>query len=142
MPFAQKLDTHHKALTLNLDPSTFGSFAEIGAGQEVVRWFLSCPTTNLKTAATSSDSFIALLGVTFLGVVDGKHRCRPATEEELRQPETDEFFQEIWCTEPETASLPGRVWVRNRKNGFYGMVAVEDLALATKETDALYTPWA
>src|ERR1700741_2121218 len=40
MPSTEKLDTHHKALTLNLDPSTFGSFAEIGAGQEVVRWFL------------------------------------------------------------------------------------------------------
>ena len=33
MPSAQKLDTHQKALTLNLDPSKFGSFAEIGAGQ-------------------------------------------------------------------------------------------------------------
>src|SRR6202163_2458616 len=40
MPSAQKLDTHNKALTVNLDPSTFGSFAEIGAGQEVARWFL------------------------------------------------------------------------------------------------------
>jgi hypothetical protein len=40
MPSAEKLDTHHKALTLNLDTSTFGSFAEIGAGQEVARWFL------------------------------------------------------------------------------------------------------
>jgi hypothetical protein len=40
MPSAQRLDTHHKALTLNLDASTFGSFAEIGAGQEVARWFL------------------------------------------------------------------------------------------------------
>ena len=40
MPSAQKLDTHHKALTLNLDTSTFGSFGEIGAGQEVARWFL------------------------------------------------------------------------------------------------------
>jgi len=37
---AEKIDTHQKALTLNLDPSTFGSFAEIGAGQEVSRWFL------------------------------------------------------------------------------------------------------
>ncbi len=37
---AEKIDTHHKALILNLDPSTFGSFAEIGAGQEVARWFL------------------------------------------------------------------------------------------------------
>jgi len=40
MPSIEKLDTHRKALTLNLDPSTFGSFAEIGAGQEVARWFL------------------------------------------------------------------------------------------------------
>ncbi len=40
MSSAQKLDTHHKALTLNLDPTKFGSFAEIGAGQEVARWFL------------------------------------------------------------------------------------------------------
>ncbi len=36
----EKLDTHHKALTLNLDQAVFGSFAEIGAGQEVARWFL------------------------------------------------------------------------------------------------------
>ncbi len=35
-----KLDTHRKALTVNLDASSFGSFAEIGAGQEVARWFL------------------------------------------------------------------------------------------------------
>src|SRR5207302_6550288 len=40
MPSAEPLDTHHKALTLNLDPTIFGSFAEIGAGQEVARWFL------------------------------------------------------------------------------------------------------
>src|ERR1700729_109217 len=40
MPSAQKLDTHRKAVTVNLDTSKFGSFAEIGAGQEVARWFL------------------------------------------------------------------------------------------------------
>lgn len=28
-----------KALKVNLDPGSYGSFAEIGAGQEVVRWF-------------------------------------------------------------------------------------------------------
>lgn len=33
------LDTHQKALKINLDPRWYGSFAEIGAGQEVVRWF-------------------------------------------------------------------------------------------------------
>ncbi len=40
MAITEHLDTHHKALTLNLEPSIFGSFAEIGAGQEVARWFL------------------------------------------------------------------------------------------------------
>src|SRR5690349_15766776 len=33
------LDTHQKALAVNLDPRRYGTFAEIGAGQEVVRWF-------------------------------------------------------------------------------------------------------
>ncbi len=33
------LDTRHKALQINLDPRLYGTFAEIGAGQEVVRWF-------------------------------------------------------------------------------------------------------
>jgi hypothetical protein len=40
MELTERLDTHQKALNFNLDPTTFGSFAEIGAGQEVVRWFL------------------------------------------------------------------------------------------------------
>jgi hypothetical protein len=31
--------THDKALRINLDPTRYGTFAEIGAGQEVVRWF-------------------------------------------------------------------------------------------------------
>jgi len=30
---------NQKALAINLDPETFGVFAEIGAGQEVARWF-------------------------------------------------------------------------------------------------------
>lgn len=33
------LSTHEKALQINLDASTYGGFAEIGAGQEVARWF-------------------------------------------------------------------------------------------------------
>jgi hypothetical protein len=54
MPLPQKLDTHHKALTLNLDPSTFGSFAEIGAGQEVARWFLLVGAASGTVAKTIS----------------------------------------------------------------------------------------
>jgi hypothetical protein len=54
MPSAEKLDTHHKALTLNLDPTTFGSFAEIGAGQEVARWFLIVGAASGTVAKTIS----------------------------------------------------------------------------------------
>src|SRR5215472_16351273 len=32
-------DTHQTALRINLDPRWYGTIAEIGAGQEVVRWF-------------------------------------------------------------------------------------------------------
>lgn len=35
----ETLGTHQKALRINLDPRLYGTFAEIGAGQEVVRWF-------------------------------------------------------------------------------------------------------
>jgi hypothetical protein len=40
MASTEKLNTHQKALRINLDRISYGSFAEIGAGQEVVRWFL------------------------------------------------------------------------------------------------------
>ena len=35
----EKLDTNQKAQQINLDAKRYGTFAEIGAGQEVVRWF-------------------------------------------------------------------------------------------------------
>jgi hypothetical protein len=35
----ERLNPHQKALRVNLDPRWYGTFAEIGAGQEVVRWF-------------------------------------------------------------------------------------------------------
>src|SRR4029077_2103203 len=35
----QTLSTPQKALQINIDLKKFGTFAEIGAGQEVARWF-------------------------------------------------------------------------------------------------------
>jgi hypothetical protein len=54
MPSTEKLDTHRKALTLNLDPSSFGSFAEIGAGQEVSRWFFTVGGASATVAKSIS----------------------------------------------------------------------------------------
>ena len=36
---AEKLNTDQKALQINFDRTKYGTFAEIGAGQEVARWF-------------------------------------------------------------------------------------------------------
>jgi hypothetical protein len=54
MPSTEKLDTHHKALTLNLDAAAFGSFAEIGAGQEVSHWFFVVGAASATVAKTVS----------------------------------------------------------------------------------------
>lgn len=48
------LDTHQKALSINLEASTFGSFAEIGAGQEVARWFLQAGGASATVSKTIS----------------------------------------------------------------------------------------
>jgi hypothetical protein len=47
-------DVHGKALSLNLDTSTYGTLAEIGAGQEVARWFLSVGAASGTVAKTIS----------------------------------------------------------------------------------------
>lgn len=49
------LTTQQKALQINLDAGKFGTFAEIGAGQEVVRWFFHVG----KAAATVAKSISA-----------------------------------------------------------------------------------
>jgi hypothetical protein len=54
MACPEKLDSHRKALTLNLDAAAFGSFAEIGAGQEVARWFLMVGGASGTVAKTIS----------------------------------------------------------------------------------------
>src|SRR5882757_2995038 len=47
-------DTHAKALAINLQASIYGSFAEIGAGQEVARWFLTVGAASGTVAQTIS----------------------------------------------------------------------------------------
>jgi hypothetical protein len=54
MDAPEKLGTHQKALSINLDATIFGSFAEIGAGQEVARWFLRVGGASGTVAKTIS----------------------------------------------------------------------------------------
>jgi hypothetical protein len=50
----QLLTTNRKALTLNLDEAVYGTFAEIGAGQEVARHFFQAGGASATVAKTMS----------------------------------------------------------------------------------------
>ncbi len=50
----ETLDTRRKALTINLDPNIYGTFAEIGAGQEVARNFFTAGAASGTIAKTMS----------------------------------------------------------------------------------------
>ena len=48
------LSTHDKALRINIDAAAYGAFAEIGAGQEVARWFFHVGGAAATVAKTMS----------------------------------------------------------------------------------------
>ena len=50
----EQLDTNQKARQINLDANRYGTFAEIGAGQEVVRWFFRAGGAACTVAKTIS----------------------------------------------------------------------------------------
>src|SRR5450755_1782718 len=50
----EKLNTGEKALQINLDAKKYGTFAEIGAGQEVARWFFHVGKASGTVAKTIS----------------------------------------------------------------------------------------
>jgi hypothetical protein len=54
------LSTHHKALQINLEARHYGVFAEIGAGQEVARWFFSVGGASGTVAKTISAYDMAI----------------------------------------------------------------------------------
>ncbi|MFT3781665.1 MAG: TonB-dependent receptor [Nibricoccus sp.] len=61
------LTTNRKALTVNLDQPKYGTFAEIGAGQEVARWFFQA-----GGAAGTVAKTISAYDMTFSDAIYGK----------------------------------------------------------------------
>src|ERR1700704_2168208 len=49
-----KMDTNQKAQQINVDAKRYGTFAEIGAGQEVARWFFRAGSAAGTVAKTIS----------------------------------------------------------------------------------------
>lgn len=50
----ESMDTHQKALEINLDRGKYGTLAEIGGGQEVARWFFRVGSASGTVAKTMS----------------------------------------------------------------------------------------
>ena len=74
-------ETLEKALALNLNPARYGTFAEIGAGQEVVRWFFRA-----GGAAGTIAKSISAYDMTVSDAIYGKCKryvCRERLEQML-----------------------------------------------------------
>src|SRR5436305_14994364 len=63
------LNTHQKALKINLDPLRYGTFAEIGAGQEVARWFFRVGAA-AGTIAKSISAYDMIVSDAIYGATD------------------------------------------------------------------------
>src|ERR1700709_164619 len=70
-----KIDTHNKALRINIDQRRYGTFAEIGAGQEVVRWFFRVGGA-AGTVAKSMSAYDMTVSDAIYGKAD-RYVCRP-----------------------------------------------------------------
>jgi hypothetical protein len=61
--------TNQKALELNQDPAKYGAFAEIGAGQEVARWFFVVGGAS-RTVAKSTSAYDMAVSDALYGKAD------------------------------------------------------------------------
>lgn len=77
----EQLSTEQKALAVNLDPRRYGSFAEIGAGQEVVRWFFRVGGA-AGTIAKSMSAYDMAVSDAIYGQCD-RYVCRQRLEDML-----------------------------------------------------------
>ncbi len=77
-----RLSTNQKALKINLDPVRYGTFAEIGAGQEVARWFFK-----VGAAAGSISKSISAYDMAVSDAIYG--RCKRYVSRERLQSMLD-----------------------------------------------------
>lgn len=81
------MSTLDKALKINLDPLHYGSFAEIGAGQETANWFFRASGT-AGTVAETTSAYDMTMSDALYGPVE-----RYVSEERLRSMMEKEFYE-------------------------------------------------
>lgn len=77
----EAIDTRQKALRINLDLQRYGTFAEIGAGQEVVRWFFRAGGAS-GTIAKSISAYDMAVSDAYYGSCE-RYVCRPRLQSML-----------------------------------------------------------
>ena len=87
MDFCQILGPKQKALSINLDNSLYGTFAEIGAGQEVARYFFRAGGA-AGTIAKTMSAYDMVISDTIYGKKDG---VRYVSEDRLHKMLDYEF---------------------------------------------------
>lgn len=80
---SERPNTERKALAVNLDPRRYGSFAEIGAGQEVVRWFFRVGAA-AGTIAKSMSAYDMSVSDAIYGECE-RYVCRKRLEDMLNR---------------------------------------------------------
>ena len=71
------ISVEQKALSVNLDPSIYGSFAEIGAGQEVVRKFFLAGASSQTVAKSMSAYDMQFSDAIYGREESGRYVCEP-----------------------------------------------------------------
>lgn len=80
----QITETKRKALKINLDTSIYGSFAEIGAGQEVARLFFQAGGASGTIARTISAYDMAFSDSVYGKSEDGRYVCESRLKQMLK----------------------------------------------------------
>ncbi len=75
--------TQEKALDINIDPLFYGSFAEIGAGQEVARQFFQAGRASQTIALTISAYDMTFSDIIYGKEKSGRYVCKPRLEKML-----------------------------------------------------------
>jgi hypothetical protein len=86
------VSTHDKALQINMDATKYGTFAEIGAGQEVARWFFRVGGAAGTVAKTISAYDMAVSDVVYGHATRYVSRARL---EAMLQCETDALLDQL-----------------------------------------------
>jgi hypothetical protein len=117
------MSTQEKALAINLDAGKFGTFAEIGAGQEAARWFFHVGHAS-ATVAKSMSAYDMVISDIVYGPTD--HYVSRARLESMLDHEWEQLIERL---DP----------VRGERSGFF--VFADTVAMRSRSRNQTGQGW-